>query len=113
MKRIKLPQTGPKIGSRFQPELLVIEYLATRRGDLERGPMARMNPHEARIRLLQDGELAWVQGPRRKEIAVLIIDETIPDGRIALRDIAGVTLAESVTVTKPDLDTPVGERTYA
>jgi hypothetical protein len=48
----------------------------------------------------------WVEGPRRKEIAVLVIDESIPEGRVALRDIAGVTLAEHVVIVKPDLDTP-------
>ena len=110
--RIKRPASGPRLGTRFKPELLIIEYVATHRGDTERGPMARINPHEARIRLVQDGELVWVQGPRRKEIAVLLLDEAIHDGRIALRDIAGVTLAESVTVTKPDLDTRQGERHF-
>ena len=110
MKRVKGQAPSLVIGSRFRPELIVIEYVATRRGDEERGPMVRMNGAEARIRLIQDGELVWVQGPRRKEIAVLMIDDTLGARQVALRDIAGVTVTEHVTVSKPDLDTPVGER---
>ena len=101
-------QAGPTItfGSRFQPQLMVQEYISTKRGDAERGPMIRLSRTEARIRLLEDGELVWVQGPRRKEIAVLVLDDTIPDGRCIIRDVAGVVVTEQVTVTKPDLDTP-------
>ena len=98
------------LSNRYRPQLLVHEYVATKRGDPERGPMARLRSSEARIRLIQDGELVWVEGPRRKEIAVLVIDESIPEGRVALRDIAGVTLAEHVVIVKPDLDTPPGSR---
>ena len=74
--------------------------------------MIRMRSSEARIRLLQDGELAWVQGPRRQELAELRIDESIPAGSIALRDIAGVTVSERVRVSKPDTDTPIGKRHF-
>ena len=112
MKRIPLPDTGLKFGSRFQPGLSVIEYISTRRGDAERGPQVRLRESEARIRLVQDGELVWVAGPRRKELAVLQVDDSIPPGYVALRDVAGVTLTESVTVSKPDLDTPVGGRQF-
>ena len=103
---------GPVIslGSRFKPHLLVVEYISTRKGDPERGPLVRLRQSEARIRLIEDGELVWVEGPRRKEIAELVIDDSIPPGRVALRDIAGVSLAEEVTVTKPDLDTPPNSR---
>lgn len=110
MKRIRTPGLPLNIGSRFQPRLNVIEFVATRRGDAERGPQVRMHPSEARIRLVQDGELVWVAGPRRQELAELVVDETIPPGHAALRDIAGVTVTEAVTVSKPDLDTPVGGR---
>ena len=44
------------------------------------------------------------------ELAVLVIDETIPVRNVALRDIAGVTIAEHVVVMKPDLDTPPGRQ---
>ena len=101
-------QAGPAItfGSRFQPQLMVQEYISTKKGDPERGPMIRMSHTEGRIRLLEDGELVWVQGPRRKEIAELVIDNSIPDGRCIIRDVAGVVVTEHVVVTKPDLDTP-------
>jgi uncharacterized protein involved in tellurium resistance len=102
----KSAQPSINLGSRFQPQLMVQEYISTRKGDAERGPLIRMRQSEARIRLLEDGELVWVQGPRRKEIAELMIDESIPEGRVVIRDIAGVAVTEYVTVTKPDLDNP-------
>ena len=112
MKRIRLAEPKLNIGSRFRPQLNVIEYTSTRKGDAERGPMVRMRSSEARFRLIQDGELVWVAGPRRQEIAVLQIDESIPAGHVALRDIGGVTITESVTVSKPDTDTPIGSRHF-
>jgi anaerobic selenocysteine-containing dehydrogenase len=71
--------------------------------------MIRISPTDAKIRLLTQGELAWVRGPRRNELAVVVIDKNMPDGSIAVRDIAGVTISERVVVTKPDLDTPSGK----
>lgn len=88
----------------FQPPLRVAGFIATRRGDAERGPMIRMSAQEARLRLLQDGELAWVHGPRRNELAVVVIDDNVPAGGVVARDIAGITVVDSVRVTKPDLD---------
>lgn len=113
MKRIKLPEAGLKLGFRFQPELNVVSYVSTKRGDPDRGPVARMCAREARLRLVQDGELVRVAGPRRHEFAVLVIDDTIPEGRVALRDVAGVTVSESVTITRPDTDNPLGSRHFA
>lgn len=112
MKRMHVPTQGLKLGSRFQPQLKVIEYVSTQKGDAERGPMVRISGREARFRLLEDGELVWVAGPRRNELAVLVIDESIGPGHVALRDVAGVTVSESVTVSKPDTDTPVGKRHF-
>jgi hypothetical protein len=97
MKRMRVDSAQIKLGSRFQPALNVVEYISTKKGDAERGPMVRMNGSEARFRLLRDGELVWVQGPQ---------------GHVALRDVAGVTVSESVTVSKPDLDTPAGKRHF-
>lgn len=82
----------------------MLEYVATKKGDAVRGPMIRLSPTDARIRLLVAGELAWVQGPRRNELAVVEINEKIPDGSLVARDIAGITVSERVVVTKPDLD---------
>lgn len=104
MRRLRLSQTGPMVKFSFRPELRVLEYFATKRGDAERGPMIRISPTEARIRLLVEGELAWVQGPRRNELAIVEIDENIPDGSLVARDIAGIAVSERVVVTKPDLD---------
>ena len=112
MKRIRLPEPNLNVGSRFRPLLNVIEYVSTMKGDSERGPHVRMRGSEARFRLIQNGELVWVAGPRRQELAVLEIDESIPEGHVALRDIGGVTITESVTVSKPDTDTPLGERHF-
>jgi len=110
VRRLKLPAPNINLGSRFEPELMVWEYTSTKKGDPERGPVVRLRRSEARIRLVDNGELVWVRGPRRKEIAVLVIDDSVPEGKAALRDIGGVTLTEKVVVLKPDLDTPVGER---
>ncbi|HVF39012.1 MAG TPA: hypothetical protein VM939_03860 [Gemmatimonadaceae bacterium] len=110
MKRIRVPDLRLKFSGNYRPELKVLQFIATRKGDTERGPMVRMRSSEARIRLVQDGELVWITGPRRHELGVLEIDESIPPGHVILRDIAGVTVSEGVTVVKPDYDTPVGGR---
>ena len=106
MKRMRLPEPQVKLDFRFRPQLGIIEYISTRHGDPERGPMIRVSPADAKFRLLTAGELAWVQGPRRNELAVVEIDGAVPDGSAVVRDIAGVTLTERVVVTKPDLHTP-------
>ena len=96
------------MSSGYFPPLQVIEFLATRRGDAERGPLVRMNGNEARLRLLADGELVWVHGPRRQELAELRVDDALPRGGAAVRDIAGVAVSEIIRVVKPDLDTGPG-----
>jgi anaerobic selenocysteine-containing dehydrogenase len=89
--------------SRNRP-LRVAGFIGTRLSDLERGPQVRMHPEDARARLLVDGELAWVYGPRRQELAEVAIDDTVPRGDVVLRDIAGASPSEIVRVVKPDLD---------
>ena len=84
--------------------LRVLELTATRSGDPERGPMVTMHPRDAQARLLTDGELAWVYGPRRHELATVRIDEGARLGNVVLRDIIGASPSESVRVVKPDLD---------
>ncbi|HEY5440205.1 MAG TPA: hypothetical protein VIJ90_02860 [Gemmatimonadaceae bacterium] len=84
--------------------LRVASFVGTRASDPERGPQVRLNLEEARARLLVDGELAWVQGPRRQELATVVVDDSIRRGDCGLRDVAGVTMSEVVHVTKPDLD---------
>ena len=88
----------------FQPWLLVTQYIATRAGDVDRGPLIRLHPSEARKRVLQDGELVWVYGPRRHELAVLVVDDTVSPGNVVARDILGIAPAEIVRVVKHDFD---------
>lgn len=112
MKRMRVETRNLSLGSRFQPQLKVSEYVSTHKGDADRGPLVRINGAEAKLRLLTDGELVWVAGPRRNELAVLRIDDTMSKGHVALRDVAGVAVSESVTVSKPDTDTPIGKRHF-
>jgi anaerobic selenocysteine-containing dehydrogenase len=90
--------------------LFVSGFIATRSGDPDRGPMVRLNPTDARKRLLIDGELVWVYGPRRQELAVLEVDDAIPLGNVVARDILGVSPTEKVRVVKPNLDAPRSTR---
>lgn len=90
----------------YNPPLQVVGFLGTRRGDPERGPQVRIRGEDAALRLLQDGEMAWVQGPRRQELAAVVIDNAVPRGGVVVRDIAGLVVSEIVTLRKPDLDTP-------
>lgn len=90
----------------FQPELRVIEYVATTKDDPERGPQVRLSGVDARFRMLVDGELAWVRGARGQQLAEVLIDDSFPPYACGLRDVPGVLPSESVRVVKPDLDTP-------
>ena len=85
--------------------LRVVELIATRKGDEERGPAVYMFPQDAADRLLNEGELAWVYGPRRHELATVVLDADIRPGDVVLRDIVGSSPSEVVRVIKPDLDT--------
>ncbi len=69
--------------------------------------MIWLRPDDALFRLLSEGELAWVHTPRRNELAEVRMDDSLTRGTIALRDIFGASVSEIVTVTKPDLDTPL------
>ena len=84
--------------------LRVGRFIATRASDADRGPMVMMHPENARERLLMDGELAWVYGPRRHELATVRIDEDVRLGDVVLRDVVGAAPSELVRVIKPDLD---------
>jgi len=88
----------------FQPGLMVLQYIATRAGDAERGSLVRLHPSDALKRLLEDGELVWVYGPRRHELAVLVVDDRVPPGNVVARDIVGIAPAEIVRVVKHDFD---------
>ena len=94
------------MSTQYTPPMQVVGYVASRSGDAERGPLVRMNAQEAALRMLTDGELVWVKGPRRQELAPLEIDDALPRGGVTLRDIAGVSVSEIVRIVKPDLDRP-------
>lgn len=96
----------------FNQPLQVVTFIATRKGDAERGPLVRMNTNEASGRLLQHGEMVWVYGPRRMELATLEIDDTIPRGQVVVRDISGIAVTEIVRVRKPDFDRAEDRRRY-
>lgn len=72
--------------------------------------MVIMHPDDARARLLTDGELAWVYGPRRNELATVHYDPGTRKGDVVLRDITGASPSELIRVIKPDLDTPERRR---
>ena len=84
--------------------LRVAGFVATKLSDPDRGPQVRMSPEDAQARLLTDGELAWVHGPRRQELAAVVVDPAVRRGDVVLRDVAGASPSEIVRVVKPDLD---------
>ncbi len=88
----------------YNPPLQVVGFVGTRRGDADRGPQVRLRAEEAALRMLIDGELAWVQGPRRQELATVVIDDAVPKGGVVVRDVAGAGVSEIVRLVKPDLD---------
>lgn len=85
--------------------LRVAELIATKPGDEVRGPAVYMHTRDAADRLLNDGELAWVYGSRRHELAQVILDDRVKKGDVVLRDVVGSAPSEVVRVIKPDLDT--------
>ena len=96
----------------YSPPLQVMGFIATRRGDAERGPLVRMRRDDAAKRLLNDGEVAWVYGPRRQELATVVIDDEVPRGGVVVRDIAGIAPSEIVRVVKVDLDSAGRRRDF-
>lgn len=91
------------MGRAFLP-LQVVGFIATRRTDAERGPLLRIRPDDARQRLIEEGELVWVYGPRRHELAPVVYDESLPRGGVVVRDLAGLAITEVVRLVKMDID---------
>lgn len=91
----------------------VAQFHATRVSDPERGPQVRINADEAKQRMLEDGELVIIEGPRRQQLATLLIDDTLKRGDVAVRDVASVAPSEIVYILKPDLDAPPEIGRYA
>ena len=101
---MRKPSPLPTMDGAWNGPLRVAHFHATRQGDPDRGPQVRMRPDDAVRRLLVEGERVWVNGPRRKELAVLLLDDRLGRGDVALRDIAGIAPSEIVTVVKPEFD---------
>lgn len=91
----------------FNPPLQIVGYIATRKGDAERGPLLRLRSDDAALRAVVEGEFVWVYGPRRHDLAPVMIDDTVPRGGVVVRDLAGVTLSEIVRLVKATADRPV------
>lgn len=92
--------------SPYNPPLQVVHFIGTRKGDADRGPQVQVNGNEAALRMVQSGELVWVHGPRRNEIAELLVNEDVPRGSVVARDIVGLSITDIVRITKIDLDRP-------
>jgi len=88
----------------YNPPLQVVGFHGTRKGDPDRGPQVRLRSEDAALRLLSDGEMAWIEGPRRQELATVVVDDTVPKGGVVVRDVAGLVVSEIVRITKPDFD---------
>lgn len=65
--------------------------------------MIYLRSEEAARRLLNDGVLVWVHGPRRHDLARVTLDESVPRGAVVVRDIAGLAVSEIVRLVKPDV----------
>jgi anaerobic selenocysteine-containing dehydrogenase len=94
------------VSEQYNPPLRVVKLIATRREDVERGPAIWMRREDAADRVLTDGELVWVYGPRRHELATLYIDDSLARGDVVLRDVVGASPSEVVKIVKVDTDTP-------
>jgi hypothetical protein len=92
------------LGDSYNPPLRVEGFIATRAGDEHRGPLILVRADEARRRLVEDGELVWLRGPRRQELAPVRYDESVPRGGVIVRDMSGVSVSEIVRLVKVDLD---------
>lgn len=88
----------------YNPPLQVVGFVGSRRGDAERGPALSLNREEASLRMLADGELVFIIGPRRKELAPVIVDDEVPRGGVVVRDIAGLMVSDVIKLVKPDMD---------
>ena len=84
--------------------LQVVGFVATRKSDTERGPLLRIRPDDAESRSVDNGELVWVYGPRRHELAPVLYDDSLPRGGVVVRDMAGLAVTEIVRLVKMDID---------
>jgi len=95
------------MGELYNPPLQIVGFIATRRGDADRGPEIRLNAFEAHTRMVHDGELVWVYGPRRHDLAVVRVDDKIPRGGAIARDIVGLAPSEVVRLVRVNTERPL------
>ncbi|MHB8839093.1 MAG: molybdopterin dinucleotide binding domain-containing protein [Gemmatimonadaceae bacterium] len=91
----------------YNPPLQVVGFISTRRGDAERGPAVKVRADDAKLRGVNDGELVWIYGPRRHDLATVIVDDTLPRGGVIVRDVAGLAPTEIVRLVRPNAERPV------
>jgi hypothetical protein len=91
----------------YNPPLQVVGFIATKPGDTSRGPEIRLNAYEAHVRMVHDGELTWVYGPRRHDLATVRVDDSIPRGGIIAQDIVGLAPSEIVRLVRINTDRPI------
>ncbi len=91
----------------FNPPLQVVGFIATKRGDAERGPAVRLRPDDATLRGVADGDLVWIYGPRRHDLATALIDESLPRGGVVVRDVAGLAPTEVIRLVRLDAERPL------
>ena len=95
------------MGQLYNPPLHVVGFIGTRSGDANRGPEIRLNAYEAHIRMLHEGELAWVYGPRRHDLATVRVDDTVARGGLVAQDIVGLAPSEVVRLVRINTDRPL------
>lgn len=84
----------------YNPPLQVVQFIGTRAGDADRGPEVRLNAYEAHVRMVTDGDLVWVYGPRRHDLATVRVDDSLPRGGLVARDILGLAPSEVVRLVR-------------
>lgn len=101
------------MGELYNPPLQIVGFIATRRGDADRGPEIRLNAFEAHARMVHDGELAWVYGPRRHDLAVVRVDDMVPRGGAIARDIVGLAPSEIIRIVRINTERPLIKPSHA
>ena len=91
----------------YNPPLQVLQFIATRNGDAARGPLVKLCSFDATLRMVSDGELVWVYGPKRHDLAPVMIDDAVPKGGLIVRDISGIVLTDVVRLVRTSTDRPV------
>jgi anaerobic selenocysteine-containing dehydrogenase len=94
----------PNLGESYNPPLRVEGLIATRSGEEDRGPLVLIRADEARRRLIEDGELVWLRGPRGQQLAPVRYDDSVPKGGVVVRDMVRVAPSEVIRLVKVDLD---------